>query len=346
MLVARDQSLKFEKDQDFAVQFEGDSVCMLKVGDVVEESTVVFEGQSSHVLQSMHISRELGVPPSDIKEFVSVSDGEIVEKGEVVAKRSVSMGMMEKIVKNNLEGRLSYRQIDSGVVDIMSPFSDKTVTAGVTGRVRRVVPESNQKREVILSVNGYVSKPVFCSGESVSGSLYILKTGDSVYFPEDVTSDCRGKIVVAGRELNLMLYESIVEAGAIGVIVGGVSRTDFSSMGHKAIPIFVMEGWGTVPLDNILIEFFRNSAGKPVYLDVSSEKIGVYNPDYEGTSDRIGYDFLVDIEEGMKVQVWDLPYWGYSGTVENVMDEEDLLQVKFSSGRKILVDPGSTRVIE
>jgi hypothetical protein len=143
-----------------------------------------------------------------------------------------------------------------------------------------------------------------------------------------------------------MLYESIVEAGAIGVIVGGVSRTDFSSMGHKAIPIFVMEGWGTVPLDNILIEFFRNSAGKPVYLDVSSEKIVVYNPDYEGTSDRIGYDFLVDIEEGMKVQVWDLPYWGYSGTVENVMDEEDLLQVKFSSGRKILVDPGSTRVIE
>lgn len=346
MLVARDKSLKFMKSQDFSIQYEGDSVCMLKVGDKVSPSTVVFEGQSSYILQAMHISRELGVPPIDVKEFMVISDGEIVEKGEVVAKRSISMGMMERLVKTNTEGRLSYRRIESGVVDVMSPFSDKTVVSGVEGKVRLVVPETNQKREVIISTDAYVAQPIFCSGESVSGMLHVLKDGNSVYFPEDVNSDCRGKIVLAGRELGLTLYEAIVEAGAIGVIVGGVSRGDYSSMGDKAIPVFVMEGWGTVPLDSMLIDFFVKSEGFPAYLDVTNEKVLVSNTTYKPKEDTIGYDFLIELEPGMYVQVWDQPYWGYSGVVETVLDEEDLVQVKLSSGRKALVDPGSVRVIE
>ena len=64
MLVARDRALQFKKNQDFALHFEGDSVSVLKIGDAVEPSTVVFEGQSSRLIQSMSISRELGVAPS------------------------------------------------------------------------------------------------------------------------------------------------------------------------------------------------------------------------------------------------------------------------------------------
>lgn len=345
MLVARDKALQFKKNQDFALQFEGDSVCLLKVGDVVNPSTIVFEGQSSSLLQSMSISRELGVSPPQVKNYMTVSDGEIVDKGEVIAKRSVSMGMMERVVKSISEGRLSYRRIDGGVVDIMSPFSDSTVTAGVSGRVKMVVPESNQKRQVIFSTDAYVRYPVIVDGESVSGRLEIIKDGSSLYFPEDVGSDCKGKIVVAGRELNPTLYESLIEAGAIGVMVGGINRSDFSSLGVKAIPIFVMEGWGVVPINSILLDFLVNSKGAYTYLDVTNEKVVVHNPDYVITEESES-DFLMEIEEGMIIQVWDQPYWGYSGIVENVLDEEDLIQVRFSSGRRVLVDPKSVRVIQ
>ncbi|MFH1547109.1 MAG: hypothetical protein ABIC57_01330 [bacterium] len=345
MLVVRDRRLQFKKNQDFAIHFEGDSVSLLKVGDMVQPSTAVFEGQASRLVQSMSISRELGVPPSQVKKYVVVSDGEIVDKGDVIAKRSVSMGMMERVVKAISDGRLSYRRIDAGVVDIMSPFSESVVTSGVYGRVRLVMPETNQKRQIILSTDAYVAKPVICDGESVSGKLEIIKDGSSIYFPEDVSSECRGKLIVAGRELDSMLYEALIEVGALGVIVGGMNISDFINLGVKAIPIFVMEGWGIVPIDSILLNFFLSSKGCYSYMDTVNERLVIYNSSHNQEIED-GDEYLVDVEEGMTIQVWDQPYWGFSGIVENVLEEEDLIQVKFSSGRKVLVRPGSARVIE
>jgi hypothetical protein len=293
----------------------------------------------------MSISKELGVSPRLVKDHLVVSDGEIVDKGDVIAKRSVSMGMMERVVKAISDGRLSYRRIDSGVVDIMSPFSESTVVAGISGRVRMIIPETNQKRQLILSTEAYVAHPVICGGESISGRLGIIKEGSSVYFPEDVKSELRGKIVLAGRELNSMLYEALVEVGALGVIVGGMNISDFINLGMKAIPVFVMEGWGVVPVNSIFLDFLNKSKESYVYMDVSNEKLVVYNPDFEFENEREN-EFYIEIEEGMVIQVWDQPYWGFSGTVEKVLHEEDLIQVKFLSGRKVLVRPGSVRVIE
>jgi len=46
------------------------------------------------------------------------------------------------------------------------------------------------------------------------------------------------------------------------------------------------------------------------------------------------------LTKGQKVQVWDMPFWGYCGTVRDVLENEDLAQVLLGSGQKVLVPSG------
>jgi hypothetical protein len=38
----------------------------------------------------------------------------------------------------------------------------------------------------------------------------------------------------------------------------------------------------------------------------------------------------------MLVQVWDMPYWGFSGVVLDVMEEEEMVRIIFDSGKRIV----------
>jgi len=357
MLAVREVVIRNVEKHDFAVEFTGDAVCPVKAGDPVVPSTVLFEGNMSELLQTIDLSKELTVPLKDVAHFLTRSDGEIVDKGDILAQRTVSMGIAEHVATAGFDGRLSYERLPSGVIDIMSPFDEAVVTAGMEGRVKYVIPGKGFKRQIMLTVQGYVTFPVFISGESASGDLYFIKDGDSIYRASDVDRKCKGSIVIAGRLLDLKLYEAIVEAGAMGVIVGGIRLSDLSLIQSGAIPVFVTEGWGVIPIKNILMEVFRSEFGSPVYLDVKNRHIFIYPRNKlesegkiksyrqvvcsEGDSQKI-----LPLKKGMNVQLWDLPYWGYSGEIVGLLEDEELIQVEFSSGKKVVIDPAVVRILE
>ncbi len=370
MFVLRDKALKFKKDQDFRMSFLGEAVCAVKPGDKVQPGKTVFEGMESEVLESMHLCKELGVRPEEVGKYLLKGDGEILDKGDEIAVRTVSMGMAERVVKAENEGRVSLQRVDSGVVDIIGPASEKSVVAQVSGKVKSVLPSKRMQREVVISVPGYVSKPFVCAGENVSGGLVLIKDGNSVYRVRDIDeNECKGRIVVAGRSLNLKLYEAIVEAGAVGVIVGGMSRADFMELGklsnkkgkyeeavdkNMAIPVVITEGWGTIPVNQVLMEKLRDDEGGQAYINSEENELLIYDDGGLSGSASSGSVSDGDDEEdadvcepisGMVVQIWDMPYWGYSGEIVNVMGDEELVQVKLGSGEKVLVKPGGLVVI-
>jgi hypothetical protein len=357
MLVFKDPAVKYTEKQKFPISFTGEGMCPLKPGDKVEPSTVVFEGSESSILQSIDLTKELALKPSKAEDYLLKSEGEIVDEGDVLAKRTVSMGIVERIVRANYEGRLSYERLDSGIIDIMSPSRDSVVTPGMHGRVAHVMPGDSMRREVILSVSGLICNPAIISGESVSGDLHVLKDGNSMYRAADVDAMCTGKIVVAGRSLNIKLYDALVEAGAAGVIVGGVGLEDFGVIRERVVPVFVMEGWGVIPINTEVINILRKYNDAPVFMDTRESRLFVYPKKdaqklieldkdddfpyaYEG---QVGNP--VEIVEGDIVQIWDFPYWGYSGEVMDVLEDEELINVAFASGRKALVEPELVRII-
>ncbi len=352
MLALKQQKLKYLKDQDFRIRFIGDAACCVKAGDAVKSDTAIFDGKVSQNLQSISLCKELSVKAEQAKDFLLKSDGEIVDVGEVIAARSVGMGFTEKVVKSKVEGRVSLSKIQHGIVSIMSPFTDAVLTAGVSGKVKHVVPAVNDEREIVLSVTGYVFVPALrlnCSTSvGASGPLYIVKNGNSIYRASDITSECEGKIVVVGRRLTVQLYEAAVEAGAKGIIAGGIPRSDFRVLSDTAIPVFITEGWGPVPFSIDLMDVFKKETGSPTFMDVAASKLVIFPTKLKDESkklDSVAAASVVELAKGQLVKILDYPYFNYSGTIVDILVDECLVNVELESGKKIVLGPGCFKVI-
>lgn len=344
MVVPYNPVVTVKKDQRFKIVFEGDAVCTVKVGDIVVPETTVFDGQSSEILQSIQLSKELGISPKDVKHHLLKSDGEIVDKGDVIARRSIAMGTIERVVKSQHDGRVSMERLNSGVVDIRAPFNDTLLPAGVHGRVSRIMPDRGGRRELELDVTGYVAPAFRCTGKSISGEIFVLKDGASLYRPADVDGQCRGKVVIAGRSLSVSLYEALTEVGARGIVVGGMPRTEYRLISEPSIPIFITEGWGIIPLNRVLLNTLVEHEGDHIYIDEDRGQLLVCPSDPPADMKNLDVEeyapvSLVKLEKGATVQVWDMPFWGYSGTIMEVMEDEELVKVQLESGRSVVVPP-------
>jgi hypothetical protein len=350
MVVVQEHTVKPAFSQRFRISFEGDAHCAVAHGEKVTPDTVIFEGRTSEILQSINLSKELGVTARETGKFVTIEDGEIVDVGDIIARRSVAMGTVERIVRARTEGRVMLENIQGGFAEIRAPFNEATVTAGVHGRVGRIYPERMGRRVVDLEVAGYVSHPFFCIGESVSGELFIIKEGNSLYRPGDVDGRCKGKIVVAGRSLSVALYESLAEYGARGIIVGGMPKTEKETLSEPSIPIFISEGWGIIPINSVLLQVLQEYEGDHVYIDEDNSKLVIAPSDPAKEIGREKGGFfprvsVIKLEKGMDVQIWDMPYWGYSGKVLDILEDESLVKVMLASGKTLAVPDGVVTAI-
>jgi hypothetical protein len=359
MLILKDPRIRFKKNQKFPIKFRGEGVCPVKANDKVDPSTVLFEGSQTNILQSIDLPKELAISPDKARKYILKSEGEIVEEGDILARRTVSLGIMEKLVRSEFEGKVSFERLDKGILDIMAPSRESVMTAGMHGRVAHVMPsDKNSYREVVLKVDGLQVNAAIAFGEKVSANLALLKNGNSVYRASDVTESFKGKIVVAGRHLNVKLYEALIEAGVKGIIAGGVASQGFNIIREKSVPTAILEGWGVIPINNVVIDMLRHYENAPVLIDSSKNKIFVY-PAGDGedlSKNYLNDDFsymlaantadIVEACEDMKVQIWDEPFWGYSGKIVDVLNDDDLINIELSTGSKVLVEPQLVRVVE
>jgi hypothetical protein len=330
----------------YSLGFDGEAVSRVKVGDTVVPSTVVFEGNESVILQSINVTNELGVRAGDIQKFLLKDDGEIIDRGEIVARKTVAVGTVERIVRAKYSGRVSYARISSGIVDIRSPFSEAMVVAGVHGKVVHIYPDHGHRREISLEVTAYAASPFLMIGSEMSGKLHFLKDGTSLYRPRDVDSQCNGMVVVAGRSLSLALYDALVAVGARGIIVGGIQKTEFSSLFRPALPIAVTEGWGIIPINSVLMSVMDELKGDSVYLDSKRKRIVFCPSDEIPRIENRSYVAesgvsVCKVQKGQSVQVWDLPYWGFCGRVIGFVEEERMVQVSLGGEQNILVSADS-----
>lgn len=342
MVVAQQYKVMLSSGQRFRISFEGDAQCTVAVGDTVKPDTPIFEGRTSEVLQSINLCKELGVKPQEVSRYTVKEDGEIVDVGDIIARRSVAMGTAERVVRVRSEGRIMLDNVPAGFAEIRAPFNDTVVAADVYGKVARIYPERMGRRIIDIEVTGFVSEPFHCVGESISGELFIIKEGNSIYRPGDIDERCKGKVVVAGRSLSVALFESLAENGARGIIVGGIPRTEFETLVEPKLPIFITEGWGIIPINTVLFHVLQEYEGNGVYLDedngrlviVPSGKAEKIKEHVEGLRSRVS---MVQLEKGMEVQIWDIPYWGYSGKVMDVLESEELVRILLESGRNLTV---------
>ncbi|MBN1618774.1 hypothetical protein JW887_05550 [Candidatus Dojkabacteria bacterium] len=352
MIGVEEKKIYYSTDEEISIDFSGSASCVVSKGDEISPDSLIFEGESSEVLQSINLPKDLGVNVDEVGKYLLKDQGEIIDKGEVIARRSVSFGLAEKIAFSQYNGKVALDRLSSGFVDIMAPSEYSSVKAGIYGKVFNILPLSNYRRSISFSVNGFVAKAFTCVGESKGGKLKLIKDGNSMYSTSDIDESCKGKILVLGRKLTFKLYEAAVENDVSGIIVGAVDRAEFDGIKDEVIPIFVTEGWGTIPINAVLLDLLSSHKDKFTYLDVDRESIVLYHDDRENIKKR---SFFVNIPDfnnvdicpvrlvkiGDFVKILDLPFWGYTAKVISIMDNEDLIQVILDSGRKVLLSENS-----
>lgn len=346
MIVPFIPKIKVREGVKYALLFEGDAVATVKTGDSVVPRSIVLKGNESIVLQAINLSQELGVAPSQVAKFMVKDDGEIVDEGELVARRSIAAGTVERLVYSSFSGKLSFDRLASGVLEVRSPFTETEVLARVHGKVERIFPEQFHKREIHISVNAFSTRPFMILGNYVAAPLRFLKEGNAVYRARDVDSSCEGAVVVVGRSLSVALYDALLSAGAKGIVVGGIQKTELSAFAEPAIPLVITEGWGIIPVNEVLWSVLKEHE-EDICIVNPYEKILAITP--SSSVPTVSKDeslinagiTVIELHKGQQVQVRDLPYWGYTGKVIDILEDEGLVQVLIGEELKVLVGSGA-----
>jgi len=203
------------------------------------------------------VARDLRIRPEQIKPYLKVTEGQLVEKGQSVATM-LRPGDM-RYSRSPIRGKVSEINHRYGVVQIEPLLEELAIQAWMPGRIsktttRGAVVENNGVRiEGIWGIGGEVSGPI-ATGEIRPGSIMIRQNIDAEEF------------------------EKLVHAQCTGLITGSAS---FSAVGNSEFPLTIIltEGFGDTPMNSDVWDICTTRENRLCLLDGTTElRVGVRRP--------------------------------------------------------------------
>ena len=195
---------------------KGDS---FKIGDILIE-------EANEEIDTFDVGKLLGVVPQNIFRYLTVSDGEAVEKGQVIAKKKNLLHSIS--IQAPLSAIFIVMDKAKGTVGLKRGASGKRVVAQYPG----IVVDKNEAG-LVVEVKGVAIAVKDGKGHQIVGKLTL--------FPENVTmltmpTDVAGKIIaVKNGDSDLLAKADAL--GAKGMIVEKIELPDFT-LPYVIIPDF------------------------------------------------------------------------------------------------------------
>jgi len=170
------------------------------IGDVIKMDTVIGNNSLSELLNEYDISELLKVSPRDSKKYVNVINGEVVAKGDLIAKRNTfaSLGYYE--VEADKAGIVDLSKVSEGKILIYDHKRDFPIYPECNGKVSKIVPGE------------YVEIETATISFSVANSIIANMTNGKFVFIAKANiekEDYKGNVVFINSPLTSELYETI-----------------------------------------------------------------------------------------------------------------------------------------
>lgn len=251
-----DPYLKRIKEFEFKIPISGSCTIRVKRGDTVKRGDVLLEKEYKKILESFNINKLLGIKSQEAPEYITRVNGEYIVKGEVLAERLTTGGLVVKKIVATQDGVLSLERISEGYLDILSEHVTEEVKSNLYGKVEDVnLSESLSIISRAFEFKGATMSNYF-EGE---GEFMVIGDGKSVYTQRNITDEVEGKIVFGGRFLYLKTAQEILKRGAIAVIAWSMDWQDYQLLKKNVV---VIGGFGQIPYDHSIanaIQSFNNS---------------------------------------------------------------------------------------
>jgi len=327
----------FEKypNYRFRIPIKSTDKIVAKEGDVNIGDTL-FERVDTPLKKSISVTKVLKCKNEECERYMNRVDGEYIEEGEVIAKKT-SAGKLSVIeLVSPISGILDLNRVGMGYIDILGEESVTVVKSDFTGYVESINPVDGL---VVITdavcVDGVVTTKI---EDKFFGKLEILGDGKSILKESSLEADYSGKIVWVGPYLYNKVAVELFERGAVAVITYAMSYTEFRDIG---LPIMVLGGFGSVHCDSVFLNKFLGFKDKFVMLDSSENQLFILSG-----SNIESKDWFVNVYNNQLVISRSQSSYGYIGRVIEYDQESGNVFIDFGSKGKSLMNIGLVDFID
>jgi hypothetical protein len=257
----------------------------VRVGDTVQPETIIARAESEEKVVTLFIAAELGVQADSVQRHLAKPVGSRFNAGEVIAR--ARPGLRSVTVTAPAVGTVVSADNAQGTVQFSISSGHRELRALVTGEVERIVPDYG----AVIRANGDRVFGIIGFGREAIGQLVVgADRADRELTPDQVKDSWKGRIVVGGMTVGVPALNKLRQVGVAGIIIGSLSEADirrFLTSGSAATEtragqfwasthpqatfaeaadsapfvIVATEGFGRLPMAEILFAFFREHDG-------------------------------------------------------------------------------------
>ncbi len=322
-------------------------------------------------VHTVNVGGILGVPPEDVPQLMLKKVNEPVKQDEIIARSKGLFGLFKTEVRSPVTGTIESISSVTGQVIIREPPRPVQIDAYIEGIVDEVIP----KEGVVVANDVSLIQGIFGVGGETRGALkLVVKDPDEVLAPEAISSDCQGKVLIAG---SLLTYEAIERARAVGakaVIAGGIEDTTLRKfLGYdigvaitgsekSGLTIIITEGFGKMRMATRTFDLLAALENKMASVNGATQiRAGVIRPEVIVPCDQKGTEEIKPsaaeggLALGMAVRIIRQPHFGKIGKVTALPVELQtieteakvrVLEVQLDSGERILLPRANVEIIE
>jgi hypothetical protein len=312
----------------------------VSIGDYVQGSEVIGFASLSGEGVLVRVSEELGIPPKEAMQTISVRVGDWVKKGDKLATHSVFFGLFRAEVTAPVSGEVELVSELTGTIMLRCRPIKIERTAFISGRVSHV----HDNLSVTIKTRCSLVQGVFGVGGERLGHICMLPdTGSITTLSSTLAID--GAVLVSRGAPSLELLKEGARCNIAGWIAGSIDdiviekfakrRIGVAITGDESVPfsLFVTEGFGEIPMNDEAWGVFSRNQGREISMTgVTQVRAGAIRPEaIIGLTEQSvdSPDCQENAESGLiigrAVRIIRHPYFGRIGFIKELPPEPRLI---------------------
>ena len=322
----------------------------VKVGQTVSEADIIAHCEVSAGQRLIKVAHVLGVSGGQAKDFLTRKVGDRIYEGEAIARKKAIFGLGKIEVRTPVDGVIE--EIDDRG-DVILRFLPKPVrlVSGASGTIEKISENKITLSTIATKVRGFVS-----AGINREGTISVIAEHSDFILPAVIKADSQGKILVGGAILERAALEKAVTLGVKGIVTGGVNYRDFATLsgGDVGVTVMVTEGFGTLPMGEDILQFFKKMNGRAGFISGEENQLVIPEIDVGEANKQTASPSWRELARGDKVRFFREGSSDLSGVVKDLPGEQllnsgvltEVALVAFSSKEEMLLPAANLEIVE
>jgi hypothetical protein len=348
---------------------------LVKKGEEVVSSRIIAKTDLPGKVYTVNVVNQLGITPSEIREYMLIREGDTASKDEVIAENRPMISWFKTQVRSPINGFIENISNVTGQVLLREPPRPLNLTAYIDGQITEIIEGQGAIVETICSfIQG-----IFGVGGETSGIIEMaVKDPGEVLAGEMIDTGFKDRIIVGGSFVDWEAIKKARDAGVKGIIVGGIHDKDLKGLlgydlgvaitGREEIglTLIITEGFGKIRMASRTFDLLSEKAGQKASISGATQiRAGVIRPEIIIPHDKKspgGLQTIVDHKEeqaglsaGDPVRIIRVPYFGLIGKIASLPHELQVietgskvrvLEVELPDGSRVTIPRANVEIIE